>query len=221
MVIDLGLIEYEEAYAIQRNFVSKRRLGLIEDSLIIAEHHPVFTIGRSGSRENLLMSTAELLGKGVSVLRVDRGGDITFHGPGQIVAYPIVDLKNRDRDLHLYMRDLEEAAINFLRRYSIKAGKIAGRTGVWVDDAKIAFVGVAASDWVTYHGVSVNIDVDMRYFSMMHPCGIRGLAVTDLKEVLGRRVDIPPARKYLAEECMRIFGINSEACGRETASAMA
>jgi len=221
MIIDLGLIDYEECYAIQKELVAKRRLGLIDESLIVAEHNPVFTVGRSGSIENLLADESELLARGIKVLRVDRGGDITFHGPGQIVVYPIVDLKRRGRDLHIYMRDLEEAVINFLKAYSVASNRIPGRTGVWVGQAKIAFIGVASSGWVTYHGLSVNIDVDRSYFSMINPCGLKGLTVTGLKEVLGRPVDISQVRNDLIEECSRIFGVDKDDYAYETASTLA
>ncbi|MCX5686834.1 MAG: lipoyl(octanoyl) transferase LipB [Candidatus Omnitrophica bacterium] len=189
MIIDLGLIGYTEAYGIQKELVNKRRRREIGDSLILAEHPPIFTIGRLGSIENLIKNN------GVTVLRVDRGGDITFHGPGQLVLYPIVNLKDNALDLHKYMRLLESAAITFLRQYSVEAKKIEKRTGVWVDGKKIASIGIAASGWVTYHGMSVNLNVDLEYFSMIYPCGMKDVMATSLDRVIGRKISIEDAKR--------------------------
>lgn len=199
MIEDIGLVDYARAYAIQKELVARRKVGEIEDSVIIAEHHPVFTIGRSGTKDHLLVDEACLKGMGAEVVEVDRGGDITFHGPGQLVAYPIVDLKKRGRDLHKYMRELEEVCISFLDGYSVRAGRSEGRTGVWVDDRKIASVGIAASDWVTYHGAAINIDPDLKFFSMIHPCGMKGIEVTSLKKILNRDIIMADAKERFME----------------------
>ena len=141
-MIDLGLIDYEDCYAIQKDLVKKRLSGEIEDTLILAEHNEVFTIGRIGEIKNLLVPDETLFASGLKVLRVDRGGDITYHGPGQLIAYPIIDLKNAGKDLHAYLRSLEEAAIRFLNDYSVHGERIVDKTGVWVAGRKIASVGV-------------------------------------------------------------------------------
>jgi lipoate-protein ligase B len=204
-VIDMGVIGYEKCYALQRELVARRRLGLAGDSLIIAEHRPVFTIGRSGSIENLLADRSELRQRGIEVLCTDRGGDITFHGPGQIVAYPIIDLSRRKRDLHLYMRDLERSAIDFLKGYSLDAERRPGKTGVWACGAKVAFIGIGASGWITYHGMSVNINTDLEYFSMIRPCGMDGLRVLSLKDILGRPLDMDEVKRRLSDSIARVL----------------
>ncbi|MFH0764201.1 MAG: lipoyl(octanoyl) transferase LipB [Candidatus Omnitrophota bacterium] len=189
MIVDLGLIDYAEAYGIQKELVNKRRRRELGDSLILAEHPPIFTIGRSGSIENLIKNN------GVPVLRVDRGGDITFHGPGQLVLYPIVNLKDNALDLHKYMRLLESGAISFLRKYSVKAESVGKKTGVWVDGKKIASIGIAASNWVTYHGMGINLNVDLEYFSMIYPCGMKDVHAASLDRVIGRKVSMEDAKR--------------------------
>jgi lipoyl(octanoyl) transferase len=221
MILDLGLIDYEDALKLQQELVSKRRLGAIDDSLLIVEHPPVYTIGRSGSRDNLLVKEGFLTEKGIKVLDADRGGDITFHGPGQLVVYPVMDLKDRSRDLHIYLRDLEDAAIRFLKKYGIEGKRIKDATGVWVGDEKIASIGVAAKDWVTYHGLSININNDMKFFSMINPCGMKNIKVTSMKEVLGREVPMYEARKAFLEEFNIVFGMERAGPLNEYCSALA
>lgn len=207
MILDLGLVDYEESYRIQKELVSKKKLGEIEDSVIIAEHPPVFTIGRTGRRENLLVSEEAIRKDNIKFLKVDRGGDITFHGPGQIVIYPIIDLKNRGKDLHRYLRDLEEVLIGFLKEYSVSGDRLKDRTGVWAGGRKIAFIGIAATDWITYHGLSLNIDVDLKYFSMIRPCGLKGVEVTALNKILNRDVNMFDAKARLLYHLHNIFRI--------------
>ena len=207
MIIDLGLIDYEDAYRVQKEFVVRRRLAEIGDTLIVAEHKPVFTIGRAGSKANLLADEKFLNKSGIKVLDTDRGGDITFHGPGQLVAYPVIDLKVRGRDLHRYLRDLEEVAISFLGRYSVSGQRRDGSTGVWVGDRKIASIGVGASDWVTYHGLSVNVNADLNFFSMIYPCGMKDVKATSLNHVLGRKVSMDDAREKLLSCLCKVFCI--------------
>jgi lipoate-protein ligase B len=207
MVLDLGVIDYDDALKLQRELVNKRRSGQINDSLLIVEHPPVFTIGRSGSRNNLLAKEEYLSSRSIKVINVDRGGDITFHSPGQLVIYPIIDLKERTRDLHRYLRDLEEVGIKFLQRYSVSSNRVAGSTGVWVLDKKIASIGIAAKDWVTYHGMSLNVNNKLKFFSMINPCGIKGLQMTSLQEALGQEIPMNLAKKALLNEFNRVFGI--------------
>lgn len=204
MIIDLELIDYEEAYKRQREIVAKRKLGEVGDTLILAEHNAVFTIGRSGADDNLLADEEELARQGIRVLHVDRGGDITFHGRGQLVAYPIIDLKQRKTDLHQYLRDLEEVVIRFLNDYGLTGKRIAGKTGVWVDDKKIASIGIAASGWVTYHGLSINLNTDLEFFSMINPCGMKSAGITSLAALLGRPIDMEEAKGRLS---LRFDGI--------------
>lgn len=205
MICDLGLTYYEDAYRVQKDLVARRKLGEIDDSLIITEHHPVFTIGRTGNLANLLVDEAALGKAGMSVVRVDRGGDITCHAPGQLVAYPVLDLKQRGRDLHRYLRDLEEVAIRLLEKLGIRAVRIEGKTGVWTYGKKIASIGVGASDWVTYHGMSINIKNDLHYFSMINPCGSPTDCAVSVETVLGREVSMHDAKIILMREFFRVF----------------
>lgn len=206
MILDLGLIDYEDCHRIQKEFVARRKRGDSGDVFIIAEHPNVFTIGRTGKRENLLVDERGLAGKGVKVLDVERGGDITFHGPGQLIVYPIVDLKNRGRDIHRHLRDLEQVAIELLKRYGIASRTVKGKTGVWLNDEKICSVGVAATNWVTYHGMSININVDLGYFAMINPCGMTDVMMTSLKKVLRKEILMREARDRLQESISDIFG---------------
>jgi len=190
MIIDLGLIDYQKAYEIQKEYVKLRKLGEIGDSLLLSEHDAVFTIGRTGKKEHLLESEEALNECGIKVLETDRGGDITFHGPGQLAIYPIIDLRARGGDLHKYLRDLEEGIIYILKAYSLHGERAAGKTGVWVGGEKIASIGIAASNWITFHGAALNVNVDLDFFSMIYPCGMRGVAMTSVAKLLGRHVDM-------------------------------
>lgn len=205
MICDLGLTEYEDTYRIQKEFVTRRKLGEIEDSIIITEHNPVFTIGRVGNASNLLVDETSLASQGIKVMRVDRGGDITCHMPGQLVIYPVMDLKKRGKDLHKYLRDLEEVALQFLKRYGIIARRVEGRTGVWVEGKKIVSIGIGASDWVTYHGMSINITNDLHYFSMINACGMPDAQAISMEAILGKDIDMNEAKLVLIREFYRVF----------------
>ena len=207
MILDLGLTDYEAAYKVQREFVHRRRLGEIEDSVIFTEHKPVFTIGRMGSIDNLLVGLELLEKSGIKVINVDRGGDITFHGPGQMVFYPIIDLGLRKKDLHQYLREIEESVIGFLSEYGITSGRSDGKTGVWVKAAKIASIGVAARDWITYHGAAVNLNVDLDFFSMINPCGMKDIEVTSLAAILKKNVNIAEAKEKMLAKLGNIFNL--------------
>jgi len=212
MILDLGTIDYSEALKLQHELVNKRRSGEISDSVLIVEHPAVFTIGRSGSRRNLLVSEEYLKGEGIRVIDVDRGGDITCHSPGQLIIYPIIDLSagSRKRDLHKYLRDLEEIVIRFLRRCGAEGQRLPDETGVWAANKKIASIGVGAKDWVTYHGLSININNDIGFFSMINPCGIKGLKVTSLKDIFKREIPMQTAKNILLDEFKKIFGHGQE-----------
>lgn len=215
MIIDLGLIDYEDAYRVQREFVARRMLGEIDDSVIVAEHKSVFTIGRTGSADNLLFDEGLLTLAGIKVLGVDRGGDITYHGPGQITIYPIIDLRTKERDLHRHLRNMEQAVIDFLAEYSVFGRRINDKTGVWIGKKKIASIGVGCRNWVTYHGVSVNINTDLRFFSMINPCGMKGVEVTSLGRLLGREVDLAEAKNRIISHVIKVFNINDQFCAKD------
>ena len=200
-LLNLGLKDYQETYKIQKELVNKRCEGRIPDTLILVEHPSVFTIGKSGSRENILASLSELKKEGIKVHEIDRGGDITYHGPGQIVGYPIIDLKEQGKDIHLYLRTLEEVLIKSLQDFSIEAGRIKGMTGVWVDDKKIASIGIGVSKWVTYHGFSLNVDSNMKHFAMINPCGLNR-PITSMKEILNGKL---PPREEIENKLAGIF----------------
>ncbi len=210
MILDLGLTDYEDAYRIQKDFVVRRKIGEIEDSLIITEHNPVFTLGRVGNIRNLLADEETLAARGIRVMRVDRGGDITCHAPGQLVIYPVIDLKRRGRDLHKYLRDLEEVCIQFLARYGLSAIRVDGMTGAWACGKKIASIGVGASDWVTYHGMSINIKNDLHFFSLINACGMSEVSAISLEAAIGRSVDMEDVKIVLVREFYRIFKAKDE-----------
>ena len=211
MIFDAGCIDYEECCALQKNLVKRRRLGETGDSVILAEHDSIFTIGRTGDMSNLLVAPLVLSEKGLKVLRVDRGGDITYHGPGQLVAYPIIDLKKCGRNLHGYMRDLEEVVIRFLCGYSVHGERVDNKTGVWVSGEKIASIGIGASNWVTFHGLSVNINCDLDFFAMINPCGMGDIKMTSLEKIKGYKVGMGGAKSRMLVHFKEIFGVSGGA----------
>ena len=184
---DLGRIPYRASLEFQRRAVSARAVNAAPDAIYFAEHEPVLTVGRAGRAESLRASEALLRARGVEVVPVERGGDITYHGPGQIIAYPILALSDlpKGRDLHRYLRDLEEVLITTLGSYGIVAGRRPPYTGVWVGDRKVAAIGVAVRRWITFHGFALNVDPDLGHFDWIHPCGIRDLGVTSMRSLLG------------------------------------
>ena len=169
---DLGRMDYAEAYVLQQEFVSRRKSGQIPDQLLFVEHPHVVTMGRNGRDENLLAEPAVLERAGITFHRTDRGGDVTYHGPGQIVGYPIVDLREWKRDVVAYIRALEQVLIDALAEFGLSGGREKGMTGVWVNGAKIAAMGVHISRWVTSHGFALNVDADLSYFQYIVPCGL-------------------------------------------------
>ena len=175
-VRDLGRLRYAEALEIQRQSVELRKSGAISDQLIFVEHPHVVTMGRNGHQENLLAPPELLARSGIEFFETDRGGDVTYHGPGQIVGYPILDLREWKRDVHAYVRAIEQVIIDTLSGFGIEAGREAGATGVWTSEgphkAKIAAIGVHISRWVTSHGFALNVDTDLNYFRYIVPCGL-------------------------------------------------
>jgi len=187
----LGTVPYEDGLTLQGELVRRRRAGEIPDQLLLLEHPHVFTLGTSSQEEHLLLSPVEREVLGVQLFNVGRGGDVTYHGPGQLVGYPILDLKPDRKDLHRYLRDLEESLILALSRFGIVSGREEGRTGVWVPQGKLAAIGVrVSSGWITSHGFALNVDPDLSYFSSIVPCGIRDRPVTSMASVLGRPVAV-------------------------------
>lgn len=188
LVTSLGTLSYAEALEIQRAAARARIDGTLEnDLLLLVEHPPVITTGRSTKAAHLLLPPAALSARGVELFDVDRGGDITFHGPGQLVGYPIVDLRNHKEDLHWYLRQLESALIRALGAFDIRGEQNAGLTGVWTQGRKIASIGVHARQWVTWHGFALNVTTDLSFFDMLVPCGIANVTMTSIEQELLRR----------------------------------
>ena len=185
-ILDLGRMSYNSAWDIQKEYHKKVVFGKEPDTLIIVEHEPVYTLGKSANDNHLLQSASEE----IQVFRIERGGDITFHGPGQIVVYPILDLNRFVKSVSWYMRTLEKIIIDTLSDFEIKAGLKDGLTGVWVGDEKIGAQGVRISRWVTMHGLALNVNTDLRYFDGIIPCGIFDYGVTSMEKLIGRKQDI-------------------------------
>ncbi len=213
-VCRLGLIDYDRAFALQQRLVERlaRQAEPAEGYLLLLEHPPTFTLGRSGSERHVLASPAELEAAGARLIPVNRGGDVTFHGPGQLVAYPIIPLRGRGRDIHAYLRRLEEAIIRTLARFGVEGRRDPINTGVWVGRNKLAAIGVAIRRWITYHGAAINVATDLRYFDMIVPCGVRGRGVTSLSRVLGREVSLEEVADRFVEEFAVVFDAAPAAC---------
>src|SRR3982075_1599317 len=218
-MVDLGLLDYAEAWALQKRVVAARKGGAIEDVLLFCEHPHVITLGRSGKRENLLASEHVLRQKGVEFHASDRGGDITYHGPGQIVAYPILNLGAIRRDVVWYVRMLEEAMIRATAEFGITAERVAGKTGIWVKsgdtEEKLGAIGVHISRWVTSHGLAYNVSTDLRYFDLIVPCGIADRKATSLEKLLGRSLDLKEVERKLAKHFGEVFGREMKEAARE------
>jgi len=184
--VALGRVSYAEALELQRTLARDRISGVIpHDVLLLVEHPPVVTLGRSSKGNHLLASPEFLSSRGVELFEVERGGDVTFHGPGQLVGYPIVDLKRHKQDLHWYLRQLEQSLIDSLAAFGIPAEQNTGLTGVWTRGRKIASIGVHARDWVTWHGFALNVSTDLSFFDLIVPCGISGVEMTSMARELG------------------------------------
>lgn len=210
-VIDLGLLGYQPAWDLQRRMVAARKAGAVPDVLLLCEHPHVITLGRNGKREHLHASDALLRQMGVEFHPTDRGGDITYHGPGQIVGYPILQLAEIRRDVVWYVRQLEEAMIRATADFGIAATRKPGMTGVWVDlpggEEKLAAIGVHISRWVTSHGFAYNVSTDLRYFDLIVPCGIADKRPTSLERLLGRNVTVGDAAPRIVERLGEVFGL--------------
>lgn len=221
---NLGLIDYKEAWDYQEEIFNRiihkkleNRDKSFEDTketpnyLLFCQHPHVYTLGKSGDSGNLLINETELIKRGASFYHINRGGDITYHGPGQIVGYPIIDLDNFTTDIHLYLRSLEEAVILTMAEYGIRGGRIPGLTGVWLDEEdkakarKICALGVKASRWVTMHGFAFNVNTDLAYFNYIVPCGINDKAVTSLSEELQQKIDIAEVEHRLKRNIGKVF----------------
>ena len=201
----LGRVDYAEATAIQDECARLVKTGG-EERLLLLEHPPVITLGRNACDEDVLFGEEALRGRGVSIARTNRGGRVTYHGPGQLVGYPILDLSPDRRDVARYLRDLEEVLIRALARFGVRASRFAGLTGVWAEDEKIASIGVHLSRWVTTHGFALNVSTDLEPFSLIVPCGQSTRTVTSMERLLGRAVPLEEVAAVLVGEFAIVFG---------------
>ncbi len=214
----LGLIHYAEAMDIQREIFESRRNGRTEDTLLILQHFPVVTLGSSGREDHILVDRQILKEKGIEVYATDRGGDVTFHGPEQVVAYPILNLKELGIGVEEYVREMEEVVIRTLNEFSIPATRQKGFPGVWVDHEKICSVGFKVSKWITKHGLALNVNTDLNAFNLIVPCGIRGVTVTSMEKILKKTVVIEEVEGRIISNFSAIFQIElRESAGTVTA----
>jgi lipoyl(octanoyl) transferase len=206
----LGRVPYADALALQRSLVEDRRAGRIADTLLLVEHPHVLTLGvrGDGGRSHILATDEALASRGIEVHETGRGGDITYHGPGQIVGYPIIDLNPDRRDVHRYVRDLETVLIRTANDYGIAAGRVEGLTGVWVGNDKLAAIGVRIARWITSHGFALNVGTDLDHFDLIVPCGIADRGVTSLNRLLGRPVDTVEVANRIVEHFANVFELS-------------
>lgn len=203
--LDWGRTGYADAWRRQEELVARRNAGETGDTLVFTEHNPVYTLGlRLGAEQNLIWNEAELARRGIEIFKTNRGGDITYHGPGQIVGYPVVNLAPR-QDLHAYLRFLEQVLINSVGTLGLAADRRAGKTGIWLGPRKIAAIGVAVKRWTTFHGFALNVNTDLAPFSGIVPCGITDGTVTSMQLELGRPVDEAEVKRVLAAEFWRML----------------
>jgi lipoyl(octanoyl) transferase len=201
----LGVVPYDEALALQRSLVEERRAGRVGDTLLLLQHPHVITLGVRGGRSHILAGADVLAARGVQIHETGRGGDVTYHGPGQIVGYPIVDLNPDRRDVHRYVRDIEEVLIRTAADYGIDAERVAGLTGVWVGREKLAAIGVRIARWITSHGFAFNVSTNLDYFALIVPCGIADRGVTSLERLLGRPVPLADVEERIAMHFNNVF----------------
>jgi len=218
-LVDLGLIPYAQAWELQRQLVEARKAHAVPDILLLCEHPHVITLGRRGSRENLRANERVLAQMNVEFHPTDRGGDITYHGPGQIVGYPILDLTEHRRDIRWYVTQLEEVMIRATADFGVAAKRVEGRHGIWIDtpkgEEKLGALGVHVSRWVTSHGFAYNVSTDLRYFDLIVPCGIAGARSTSLERVQGRAVHSGDVRTRIASHFADVFALSLTEISRE------
>jgi lipoyl(octanoyl) transferase len=201
----LGRVPYARGLELQEQLVAERQAGRIPDQLLLLEHDPVFTLGRNARSENVLFPAEALRERGFEVFETGRGGDVTYHGPGQVVGYPILDLAPDRRDVHRYVRDLEEVMIRTCADYGLEASRVQGLTGTWLGDQKIGAIGVRIARWVTSHGFAFNVGTDLSAFDLIVPCGIRGRGVTSLERQLGRPLPLEEVMDRIAANFAEVF----------------
>ena len=202
---DLGKIDYQEAWDLQRELFDKRYKNELHDILLLLEHNHTYTLGKTADKNNLIGSRSYLEENEISVYDIDRGGDITYHGPGQIVGYPIISLENWKKDTHKYLRAIEEVIIRTCCDFGINSSRNEKFTGVWVDDKKIAAIGIKVSRWITMHGFAFNVNTDLKYFNGIIPCGIKDKAVTSLENELNQKMNLETVKNLLVKHFKDVF----------------
>ena len=200
-ILDLGLSPFKEVWDLQKELVKKRQNGQIKDTLILAEHEPVYTLGKNANENHILQNSP----RDVKTYQIERGGDVTYHGPGQLVGYPIIDLHNYNKSISCYMRSLEQLIIDTLAEFRVTAERKDGLTGVWVGDEKIAALGVRVTRWITMHGFALNVSPDLTYYSGIIPCGIFEYGVTSMAKQLTDQVAVDSVKQVLIEKFMNQF----------------
>ena len=201
----LGRVPYARGLELQQQLVAERQAGRVPDQLLLLEHDPVFTLGRNARAANVLLPAGTLRERGFEVFETGRGGDVTYHGPGQVVGYPILDLAPDRRDVHRYVRDLEQVMIRTCADYGLEASRVQGLTGTWLGDEKIGAIGVRIARWVTSHGFAFNVGTDLSAFDLIVPCGIRGRGVTSLERQLGRPLPLEEVMDRIAANFAAVF----------------
>jgi lipoyl(octanoyl) transferase len=220
LISDIGRTKYVDAWTLQQRILALRQSASLEDILLFTEHEHVYTFGKGGDDNHLLASEEELKIGGVDVFHIDRGGDVTYHGPGQIVGYPILDLNNYFLDVHRYLRSIEEVIIRALAKFGIGAGREQDMTGVWVQGEKIAAIGVKVSRWVTMHGFALNVNSDLTKFNRIIPCGIFHKGVTSMQRVLNQEVPFHSVQKALVQSFADVFERQPHWIDKETLDAL-
>lgn len=210
LLCDLGKMSYSDAYRQQLRIAAEVKESRSDPVLLFVEHEPVLTLGASFHEENLLFSLDEYEARGIDVQRTDRGGDVTYHGPKQLVIYPIFDVSKLGKDLHKWLRDLEETILCVLADLGLEGYRFHPNTGVWVHGKKVAAIGIKVSRWVSLHGIALNCDNDLEPFSSIIPCGIRDYGVTSLSAETGRRITIEDAKPLVVEAFRKVFGVEFE-----------
>jgi lipoate-protein ligase B len=207
LLLELGVVPYGLAWELQRELVARRRAGRLPDTLLLLEHPPTYTVGRSGSVAHVLLDEAERRRLGIELFEVDRGGDATYHGPGQVVGYPIIDLRQRGGDVHRYLREVEEMLLRTLADLGIEGERDGRYTGVWTAAGKVAQIGVKVSGGVTSHGFALNVDTIPEHWAGIVPCGVAERPVASIAALLGRAPDMAEVRRRLAAHASAVFGI--------------
>lgn len=200
-----GRLDYQQALQLQQQLLDQRPQQSC-DTLLLLEHPPTITLGRGGNANNLRLPATTLAERGIPVVRVGRGGDVTYHGPGQLVGYPIVDLTPHGRDLHQFLRRLEETLLTTLATFGLQGRRQPGRTGVWVGEAKIASIGIGVRRWISWHGFALNVTTDLRAFDAIVPCGLTGVSMTSMERLLGRNLPLCEVQQVLITAFARCFG---------------